>query len=318
VNYREISYWGIAGLLAAGVRLAAAGRACRSTGCCAIFLAGLHMQGLAARELASGTTAIDQPALETPTVTIEGHREQIAHEIRSFVYSFAVNDSGEPLARWQTAVCPMVAGLPKDRGEAVFRHISEIVADAGVPPGGRDCRPNLLILVTPNPEASLQELWAENPGMMIDDRGRAGIERFIHGTQPIRAWHNACSEAPTSAKGPRTGVRCTGSTIGSLLSFESIRSIYSGIVVVDQERTGELTDRQLASYAAMIALVQTRDTHIPRVPTILRLFNEPDLTKPQGLSNWDSAFLKALYSVNPGDVGQLAEIASAMQRQLVP
>jgi hypothetical protein len=212
----------------------------------------------------------------------------------------------------------MVAGLPKDRGVAVFKHVAEIVGDAGLPLGSRDCSPNLLIIATHNPAATLQELWAANPKMMTDDRGRAGIERFIHGTQPIRAWHNACSEAPSSAKGLRTGVRCNSSSVGSLLSFEAIRSIYSGIVVVDLERTRELDDSQLAGYAAMIALVQTRDNPAPSVPTILHLFSEPEFPKPQDLSSWDRAFLKALYSVNPSDVGQVAEIAHEMQRQLTP
>lgn len=48
------------------------------------------------------------------------------------------------------------------------------------------------------------------------------------------------------------------------------------------------------------------------------MFAEPDATKPQDLSNWDMTFLKALYSVNPGDITQIAEIAMGMERQLVP
>ncbi len=196
--------------------------------------------------------------------------------------------------------------------------MSEIVADAGLPLGARDCRPNLLIIASGDPAARLQQLWADYPKMMTDDRGRAGIERFIHGTQTIRAWHNECSEAPTSEKGLRTGARCNSSSVGSLLSFVSVRSIYSAVVVLDLERTKELDDRQLASYAAMVALVQTRENRVPSAPSILRLFGDKELPKPQDLSRWDRAFLKALYSVNPGDVGQVAEIARQMQRQLIP
>jgi hypothetical protein len=290
-----------------------------------VLVVALLTQGIAAGEPAEGVAPADQPTSETgasapPTVTVEGRRqqEQIQRDIDSFISSVAVNNWEEPLARWEDAVCPLVAGLPIDRGVAVFKRVSEIVADAGLPVGPRDCAPNLLIIAASDPPARLQELWAANPKMLNEDRGLGGIERFIHGSRPIRAWHNACSEAPTSAAGVRRGARCKSSSVASLLSFESVRSIYSAVVVVDLERTKELTDRQLAGYAAMIALVQTRDTPTPSLPSILRLFSEPESARPQDLSSWDSAFLKALYSVNPGDASQVAEIAHAMQGQLIP
>ena len=325
MNPREIVLRRLAGCFAAVLPARIGHSSGRAVGCCAILVVALGTHGIPAGEPAAGTATGEQPAAEsgstaTPTVTVEGRREreQIEREVHAFISSVAVNNWDEPLARWQAAVCPLVAGLPKDRGVAVFKRVAEIVADAGLPLGARDCPANLLIIATRNPEASLRELWAANPKLLTDDRGRAGIDRFIHGTQPIRAWHNECSEAPSSAKGLRTGVRCNSSSVGSLLVFEAIRSIYSAVVVVDLERTGELDDRQLAGYAAMVALVQTRDNRVPSVPTILQLFSAPETPKPQDLSSWDRAFLKALYSVNPGDVGQVAEIANAMQRQLLP
>ncbi len=298
-------------------------RSGHSIGYCAFLAVALYAQGVVAGQPPPGTGTADQPVPETgspgtPTITIEGLRDQarVEREVRTFISSIAVNNWDEPLARWQAAVCPLVVGLPKDRGVGVFKRVSEIVADAGLPLGSRDCPTNLLIIASRTPEASLRELWAVQPKLLTDDRGHAGIERFIRGTQPIRAWHNACSEAPTSDKGLRTGVRCNSSSVGSLLSFSAIRSIYSGVVVVDMDRTKDLDDRQLAGYAAMIALVQIRDGHSASVPSILRLFSEPEASRPRDLTSWDRAFLKALYSVNPGDVGQVAEIANEMQRQL--
>jgi hypothetical protein len=321
----QIGFRRLVGFPDAVVHAPAELRSNRPGGCCAILVLALLAHGIAAREPPLGTATGEQSTAEigssgTPTVTVEGRREheRVEREVRGFISSVAVNTWDEPLARWQDAVCPLVAGLSKERGVAVFKRVSEIVADAGLPLGSRDCRPNLLIIASSNPAARLQELRAENPKMMTDDRGGAGIERFIHGTQPIRAWHNECSEAPTSEKGLRTGARCNSSSVGSLLSFESVRSIYSAVVVLDLERTKELDDRQLAGYAAMIALVQTRENRVPSVPSILHLFSEKEFPKPEDLSSWDRAFLKALYSVNPGDVGQVAEIAHEMQRQLIP
>jgi hypothetical protein len=327
VNSRENSFPQLASFFAAAVHAPVEPRSRRSFACFAALFIAILSQVTAASEPPLEAATAGQPTPEpgnsgTPTVTVEGRREQeqTAREVRSFISSIAVNKWDEPLARWEEAVCPLVTGLPKDRGVTVFRRVSEIVADAGVPLGPRDCPPNLLIVATRDPEARLRELWKAYPKMMNEDRGIGGIERFIHGSQPIRAWHNACSEAPSSEKdGHRRGARCnSSSSVGSLLSFEAVRSIYSVVVVVDLERTTELDDGQLAGYAAMIALVQTRENGTPSVPTILRLFSEPNSSKPRGLSSWDSAFLKALYRVNPGDVGQVAEIAQEMQRQLIP
>ncbi len=288
-----------------------------------MILGAVLLTTAAAGAPAPGAATGNQPAPEVdgagqPTVTIEARREQerIEREVRSFISTVAVNDWQEPLARWEEAVCPLVLGLPSEHSTAIFKRVAEITADVGLPLGPRDCSPNLLILATREPAAQLQQLWTTYPKMLNDDRGRGGIDRFIHGSQPIRAWHNACSEAPTTEKGLRTGARCRGRTVGSLISVEAVRSIYSAVVVVDLQQTRGLDDRQLAGYAAMVALSLTRDNGAPSEPSILRLFSEPP--KPQDLSSWDRAFLKALYSVNPGDASQVAEIAHEMQRQLTP
>ena len=257
----------------------------------------------------------------SPTVTIEGRREQerIEAEVHSFVSTIAVTNWDEPLARWEEPICPLVVGLPAERGGAVLWRVSEIAADAGVRVDPHGCAPNLMIIADRDPAARLQQLWTAYPKMMNDDRGRGGIDRFIHGSQPMRAWQNACSEAPsTAAKGVQTGARCSKNSVGSLLSYGKVRSIYSAIVVLDLNQTKEFNDRQIAAYAAMIALAQTRDNSVPSMPSILSLLGEPGAPKPQDLSSWDRAFLKALYTVNPGDASQAAEIAHEMQRQLAP
>ena len=81
----------------------------------------------------------------------------------------------------------------------------------------------------------------------------------------------------------------------------------SWVVVVDQEQTEDLELAPLTDYIAMIALAQIRrdaDSEPGAAPTILRLFDDTDTERPQGLSTWDQAFLKSLYATDSCSVIQ--------------
>jgi hypothetical protein len=58
----------------------------------------------------------DSPQLDSITVQARNDREKIQLEVNQFVKSAVVHHSGEPLMRWHTPVCPLVAGLPRDQG----------------------------------------------------------------------------------------------------------------------------------------------------------------------------------------------------------
>jgi hypothetical protein len=62
---------------------------------------------------------------------------------------------GESLARWQSPICPLVAGLPRDHGEFILQRVSQIAGDVGVPLATDHCRGNFYVVVTANPEALL-------------------------------------------------------------------------------------------------------------------------------------------------------------------
>jgi len=256
------------------------------------------------------------------TVTIEARkqRELMEHQISTFVSSITIPSREESLARWQLPICPLVAGLPRDRGEFVFRRVSQVARDAGIPLAPQECAPNFLIIMTRQPEVLLNKLWARNPRLMNDDRGIGGIKSFIHTAQPVRVWYNACSEAAGWAKTFREGsLHCGTGALGSRLTWEAVRAIYSAIVVVDLGHIKDLNDGQLADYIAMIGFAQIRkNPKLGVAPTILRLFAESDVARPQGLSSWDQAFLKSLYGEDSGNVMQLTAIKFRMDRDLVP
>ena len=94
------------------------------------------------------------------SVTIEATRKrgEVEQQISHFVSSITVNGMDEPLARWQTPICPLVSGLPREQGESVLRRISQIAHDAGAPLDTPDCKAaNLLLIVTSDPEELLKQ-----------------------------------------------------------------------------------------------------------------------------------------------------------------
>ena len=51
------------------------------------------------------------------TVEAKREREELLLQVDQFVTSAVVHHFGESLMRWDTRVCPLMAGLPRDQGE---------------------------------------------------------------------------------------------------------------------------------------------------------------------------------------------------------
>jgi len=254
--------------------------------------------------------------LETVTVEARKQRELIEHQISTFVSSITIPSRDESLARWRPPVCPLVAGLPRDKGEFVLARLSQVARDAGIPLAPEKCAPNFLVVVTPQPDVLLQKWWARSPRLFNRDRGVGGIKRFISTARPIRVWYNANSaceggggETTFEFQAGMVYPSCSSGGLGSRLVWEVVRQIHSVIVVVDLGHIKDLNVGQLADYIAMIGFAQIRENAQPgAAPTILRLFTDSAAARPQGLSSWDQAFLKSLYATDSSNVMQLAQI----------
>ncbi len=281
-------------------------------------VAGQESTSEAARQLELGS---GDSTLDAVTVTAKRRREILKQRISKFVSSVAIQSHTESLARWQVPICPLVAGASRGNGEYIQGRVSQIATDAAVPLAARDCRPNFVIVLTPEPERLLRNWWAQSPRLFNKERGLGGINHFIESEDAIRAWYNACSVSPGLAKTfvMKGGPNCNTGSIGSRLSWEAVRSIYSVIVVVNLARMKGLNVGQIADYVAMIGLAQIRrDSELSDLPTILNLFAETGGAKPQGLSSWDRSFLKSLYGTESGNITQVSQIKNGMQRDLSP
>lgn len=270
--------------------------------------------GIAAQVTGNAPSA----ALETVTVQARVDQRTLQQRVNDFVGGITMAASGESLARWQVPLCPRVLGLPQQQIEFVEQRLARLAANAGLRVDTAPCSMNLVVIMTPEPEKLLQELFHERPRRFNTERGITGVKRFIGGGAAVRAWYNACSAPGGRQQLNSVGnLQCNVGEPGSRLKFHALRAIYSVIVVVDLNRIEGLKFGQLSDYIAMIGLAPIRDAaNVGDAPSILRLLNASVTDKPATLSAWDQAFLKSLYRTDPSNVTQIWQIKHAMARDL--
>jgi hypothetical protein len=267
-------------------------------------------------------------------VTVTAKRAELLPKLSAFAYGITEPVNGEGLARWQVPVCPLVAGLRQQEGEFILERISEIARAAGVPLAGEQCRPNLYIMVTGQPQQLLQAMANRKRDVVFANASPLDVEEFLERPAPVRVWYSTTRKipggaAPSLGVPPMAQIRGAGlsgppTNSGSWLDNSHLQSSYEYgfsyvFVVADQARVGALTRGQFADYLAMVGLAQVKSPpHLGESQTILKLFDgTPDAALP-GMSTWDQAFLKALYHTNSATKTQRSQLGVAMAHEIAP
>jgi len=212
------------------------------------------------------------------------------------------------IARWTArAICPSVSGLPANEAEFILERFSEVARTVGAPLARERCSPDLYILVTADPKALIKKMERLNRaytfGCGLRDPGTeaspARINDFIETAMPVRRWYNITI---TDTNGEllcadRYGYKA-GWVDASHLEHNLAWSFYSAFVVVDQTHLRGVTRGQLADYVTMVSLAKFRSAHADDA-TILKLFDAAPQAAPAGLTDYDQALLKALYTADP-------------------
>ena len=282
----------------------------------------------------SSPAAASQTDHRLPQVTIQANRDEIEPQVRAFVDGSVYLENDEAPARWNSPVCPAVAGLSHDEAEFMLARLSQIARTAGVPLGGNRCTPtNLYVAATAKPEVFLK--WAGVHWRIFDGTPPSVVNPFITTPQPVRVWYN--SEQIGSDAGQPGGDLPAGMSFpasartpsfaghgASRITRNVIWSLKSAVVVVDKTRLLGVTIGQLTDYVSMYALsrLKTRP-HFGEAPTILGLFGRAtsegvSAQAPQGLTPWDDALLESLYHTNPKLVLQRTMMATRMVTRIVP
>lgn len=269
----------------------------------------------------------DKPHTETVTVEAQRQREAIRHEVATFVTGIIIRPRSyeESVARWQTPICPLVAGLPHDQGEFVLAGLSQAARNAGAPLDGGNCQANFIVVVAAEPNLLLQKWRTHSPRMFEPQVGEGAVQLFLASTRPIRVWYNpstACGGGALTLSLTAGNYYPTCSNVPfSRLTRPATRGMASVIVVVDAGHIQGLNIGQLTDYIAMIGMAEIRwesDPDPGPVPTILHLFDNAADARPQRLSNWDQAFLKALYQTPAADTMQISEMETKVLTYVAP
>jgi hypothetical protein len=252
--------------------------------------------------------------LEGLTVTAPADPNTVRRRVETYVSGVTVRPENWGIARWRDRICPLVVGLSKPQADVVAARVVQTALRARAPVAAGKCRPNLFVIVTSDPERLLRAWHGRNSALFGYDLP-ARVNRFLDTDRPIRVWYNASATSPDGpplrATGATDRVRRNPRAKATLLEFNGVRTFDTVVVVVHAERVRNLTLFQLADYVAMVGLTElSLDADIGDAPTILGLF-EPasaDRPIPTGLSDWDVAFLKALYNTSQRYKGQRSSI----------
>jgi hypothetical protein len=292
--------------------------------------------GIALLVAASAHAGADPIALDSVTVEAQRAREQLKRDVNAYVAAAMAQSSptNESLARWTyLSVCPLVAGLDKAQGEFILRRLSQAAQAAGAPLGPENCKPNLFVLFTKDPQRLLTAVWHHTPTLFNYEFG-SEVHRFIDTPRPVRVWYNvgttsmdgvalvaALQLGNSSVFGRQFNseppINQLPSFLGSRLTYTVTNDILSVIVVVDSGRLSGVSIGQLADYLGVVGLAQTNlDRDLGQAPSILNLFRLEDGARPAEMTLWDRALLRALYNTPHHDRLQLSEMQTVALNQI--
>lgn len=291
----------------------------------------------------------EQQTPQLPDVVVQGERDRDA--ARSFVDLAAAPAPGRGLARWRGPVCAGTVNLRGETAQAILDRLGDTAQRLGIDVGEPGCSANLVILFTDDGAATASRMVADDPrlfrvGVSGFDRGSAALRRFEESSAPIRWWALSMPVDPVTgerqARAPgdvgggsiptnvAEALGCPGgcnfqdsvlgaapisvSTTASRLTSMTVDALYKVIVIVDASQIGPVTATALADYVAMVSFAQIADeASFARYDTILNLFSNG----PSELTDWDRAFLGALYAAEGRAVSassQVGEVADILRR----
>jgi hypothetical protein len=260
----------------------------------------------------------------TETIQVEGSRAEVRKHVESFVAKVTRTD-GDLIGRWRDSMCPLVVGLSDAQNEFVRSRLLEIEAEVRERRANADrrCKPNVFVLITDDAEGVLAD-WKEHDPTMFFWKNR---EDLLHAAQagPVRIWHNAV--LLRSDDGPwvyeRLGTAHAvkqGRLKDSRIVSSAKESISAVVVLLDAKQIGKVTLAQTSDYLAMVSLSQVDlQADVGTTNTILKLFADTPAGSPPGLTEWDYAFLNALYRVGYySPMHQRMDLSARMSRELAP
>lgn len=294
-----------------------------------IFFALLPL--LAPATLAAQTAGNDAAATDKPDILVTGQARtgpldpvEVARQARTLTHDSDFRF--EPLARFEGKVCPGVIGLQQDAAEYVVGRIRTEAEDLHIPlaPNG-NCTANVIVAFTEDGRADLAALQRRK-NALAEVLTPSERQELLEDPGPVRAFMITETRMENGSIVPRAHQLATtvdqlpvGRMEGgqSRITTTSHKEIVSVVVLFDREKVRPLTLQQVADYSVMRALAHTRDAKGQNAPdSILALFDADNAAPPSGLTDFDRAYLQALYegSANIKGLSKLLRVSHQLER----
>ncbi|MEZ5961337.1 MAG: hypothetical protein R3C30_13060 [Hyphomonadaceae bacterium] len=314
------------------------------------------MSKLAYAAAAFALISVPVALAQEPDIVVVGERlEAVSREFATEIGAPSTRE--DQLARWDERVCVGASGLAPEQSRIVVDRLSARAAEVGLRIGEPNCRANIMVIFATDSDAVARTLVSERRDLMgyythdgVSSGGREGLEAFANTPRAVRWWQvarnvtadgrvldnpnttpaasgeEAASAAQAMAAGqPPAGIGAFNGaqgvrSRGSRLYRETRQDLNYIVIIVDTQRIAEFPTSAVLDYISMVALAQVNPAAEPSmVPSILNLFTAPIEETPEGMTDWDLAYLRGLYRAArdaPNSRSQVNEIARSMAAEL--
>jgi hypothetical protein len=285
------------------------------------FLLPLLLSGVAAPSVAFAQPQEQQDPVGRDIV-VQGIRD-LDRQVGDFVIALTDVPMSGQISRFDWAVCPNVVGLSDRQNALAADRMRQVAEAAGIRVGKAGCKGNILVMVADDVPAVMKWLRSKHFDLFEGVPSRR-IREMSRGGSAV-AWHVEGLLDADGVEVPRdrdTGLHVIERTdTPSRISTVSRPHFAAAVVVFDGRALEGLTVVQLADYAAMRAFARTDPSRLrdSSAPSILSVVDAPmGSAVPITLTQWDLAYLKALYSAteNRRAGQQRGEMSRQMGREL--
>lgn len=223
---------------------------------------------------------------------------------QKFVKTVTV-ETDEQIAKFQNEVCPAVYGMPQAYVDVIVDRMRTVARDSGLPVADKDCGPNVIVMVADDARDLVNMMRTERR-LAFNKLELSAIRRLVQGERTVRSWHTM--ELRGADGRPMQSIEFAGRLVPAITGVlpsriqKSVRhDLELAFVIFDLSAIDGLSLQQIADHAAMRAFARTSiEPATLAGQSILTMFSDirQDNAPAGGLTEWDAAYLKALYATN--------------------
>lgn len=239
----------------------------------------------------------EQPSRVDDVEVLGVRLEGALHRVEGLTQPRRVGQVHGQLARWREPICVRVMGPAPESRLLFAQQIAEAARELGAPAATSPCRPNVVVVLTDDPDRFARAFVRQHRVRFFDNRTVA-IQEFTETTAPVRWSRRVEARSGGESEVNSNPAVGPGKLIDSRLQLGTSEVITNAVAVADARRTLAVTPEGLAHYLAFVITADLPMDYRPGGDSILDLFDLPQDPAPD-FSRWDRAFVGGLYAISP-------------------